>query len=71
MTTIAEGVERPEQARQLAEGHCELAQGHLYARPLRTDAFEGLLRQQEEAARSGTPPAPLPGVNEMIFRPAF
>ncbi len=44
-SVVAEGVERPHQARFLAERGCRLAQGYLYARPLEAAAF------QEPAAR--------------------
>jgi diguanylate cyclase (GGDEF)-like protein/PAS domain S-box-containing protein len=41
-SVVAEGVERPEQARFLAERGCRLAQGYLYARPLEATAFQEL-----------------------------
>ncbi len=39
MTTIAEGVETPEQAAALAELGCDKAQGYLYDRPLESGRF--------------------------------
>jgi diguanylate cyclase (GGDEF)-like protein/PAS domain S-box-containing protein len=43
LTPIAEGVERPEQARALLEFGCDLAQGYLYARALPAGEVEVLL----------------------------
>ncbi|MCY1303202.1 EAL domain protein [compost metagenome] len=34
LTVVAEGVERPEQARFLLEQCCDLAQGYWYGKPL-------------------------------------
>jgi EAL domain-containing protein (putative c-di-GMP-specific phosphodiesterase class I) len=41
--TVAEGVETMEQARRLQKIGCEVAQGHMYARPTRVDQLEGVL----------------------------
>jgi predicted signal transduction protein with EAL and GGDEF domain len=46
LITVAEGVERPEQLRRLAELGCDQVQGFYLARPLPTDAVEHLLRQE-------------------------
>jgi EAL domain-containing protein (putative c-di-GMP-specific phosphodiesterase class I) len=43
LTPIAEGVERPEQARALLEFGCDLAQGYLYARALPAGEVDVLL----------------------------
>jgi EAL domain-containing protein (putative c-di-GMP-specific phosphodiesterase class I) len=43
LTPIAEGVERPEQARALLELGCDLAQGYLYARALPAGEVDVLL----------------------------
>jgi|GEM_PF-1694795 len=37
LTTVAEGVETPEQARWLREHHCDQIQGYYYARPMTAD----------------------------------
>ena len=44
LETIAEGVERPEQRAALADLQCMLAQGWHFARPLRSEEMEDLLR---------------------------
>jgi diguanylate cyclase (GGDEF)-like protein len=43
MTTVAEGIERPEQADALDHLRCELGQGFLFAPPLDPRAFSALL----------------------------
>jgi diguanylate cyclase (GGDEF)-like protein len=43
MTTIAEGIEAPEQLRHLFESGCPLGQGYLFAKPLEADEFAALL----------------------------
>jgi diguanylate cyclase (GGDEF)-like protein len=43
MTTVAEGIERPEQADALATLQCEFGQGFLFAPPLDPAAFAALL----------------------------
>jgi EAL domain-containing protein (putative c-di-GMP-specific phosphodiesterase class I) len=43
MTTVAEGIERPEQADTLDRLHCELGQGFLFAPPLDPRSFAALL----------------------------
>jgi EAL domain-containing protein (putative c-di-GMP-specific phosphodiesterase class I) len=44
MTTVAEGIERPEQADTLLGLHCELGQGFLFSPPLHVEAFTALVR---------------------------
>jgi EAL domain-containing protein (putative c-di-GMP-specific phosphodiesterase class I) len=44
LTTIAEGVERHEQARQLSALNCDLVQGYLYSPPLPAAQIDDLLR---------------------------
>jgi diguanylate cyclase (GGDEF)-like protein len=53
LQTLAEGVEHPNQVRQLQREGCDLAQGFLFARPLTPDALECFL------ADSGGPTGPL------------
>ena len=45
LETIAEGVEKIEQADRLRALHCDTAQGYLYSRPIPADAFAALLRE--------------------------
>ena len=45
MTTVAEGVERPEQARQLAAMGCDRAQGFLWGRAVPATELAHLLPQ--------------------------
>jgi EAL domain-containing protein (putative c-di-GMP-specific phosphodiesterase class I) len=49
LETIAEGVERPDQRAALADLHCNLAQGWHFARPLRSQEMEDLLRTRMRA----------------------
>ena len=44
MTTIAEGVETPEQLEMLAHLGCDQSQGYLHSRPLAVADLEPLLR---------------------------
>ncbi|MGX5653465.1 putative bifunctional diguanylate cyclase/phosphodiesterase [Geodermatophilus nigrescens] len=68
LEVLAEGVEHEHQARLLAEGCCDTAQGYLFAKPLeRTDA-EALLLEQA-AVRRPQVPAPRSRVGEAV-RPA-
>ncbi|MCU1452354.1 MAG: hypothetical protein JWN46_500 [Acidimicrobiales bacterium] len=46
MTTVAEGVEHPEQLHDLLELGCELAQGYAMSRPLPADEFERFLEHR-------------------------
>jgi diguanylate cyclase (GGDEF)-like protein len=43
MTTIAEGIEAPDQLRHLFEAGCPLGQGYLFAKPLEADEITTLL----------------------------
>ena len=45
--TIAEGVETPEQAKQLRLSGCDYAQGFLYSRPMVAASAEQFLRQNQ------------------------
>jgi EAL domain-containing protein (putative c-di-GMP-specific phosphodiesterase class I) len=45
MRVVAEGVEREEQAAFLREIGCDLAQGWLFARPMRSSELRGTLRR--------------------------
>lgn len=45
LSTVAEGVEREDQARFLAEVGCDVGQGYLYGRPVPADGFPGLALQ--------------------------
>ncbi|WP_089404642.1 putative bifunctional diguanylate cyclase/phosphodiesterase [Geodermatophilus saharensis] len=57
LEVLAEGVEHEHQARLLAEGCCDTAQGHLFARPLeRTDAEALLLGRTGRRRRAAVPP---------------
>jgi PAS domain S-box-containing protein/diguanylate cyclase (GGDEF)-like protein len=51
MTTVAEGVETPEQFEMLAHLGCDQSQGYLHSRPLATADIESLLKN---GAASGT-----------------
>jgi Amt family ammonium transporter len=55
LTTIAEGVEEPEQLAALAELGCDMCQGFLLARPLQPAVVAGLIdkEQQRAAAQHG------------------
>ncbi|MCG5541351.1 MULTISPECIES: putative bifunctional diguanylate cyclase/phosphodiesterase [unclassified Halorhodospira] len=46
LTTIAEGVETEEQARQLEALHVDTLQGYLFARPLEIEGVTAILQQQ-------------------------
>jgi EAL domain-containing protein (putative c-di-GMP-specific phosphodiesterase class I) len=43
MTTIAEGIEDPDQLRLLHESGCPFGQGYLLAKPLEADEISALL----------------------------
>jgi diguanylate cyclase (GGDEF)-like protein len=61
MTTVAEGVERPEQLAWLRRLGCRLAQGYVLSRPVSADDLEALLRKRRhqpfEIDASATRPA--------------
>jgi diguanylate cyclase (GGDEF)-like protein/PAS domain S-box-containing protein len=44
LTTVAEGVEEPAQARRLLEAQCSLGQGYLWSQPVDLDSAERLVR---------------------------
>ena len=44
---VAEGVETKEQAEFLTSLKCDLAQGFLYYKPLKTEEFENLLGKED------------------------
>ncbi len=52
LTTIAEGVERGDQADRLRSLECELGQGYLFARPQTSDAITAWLRQFQVAGHA-------------------
>lgn len=56
LSVVAEGVERPEQARFLARSGCRIAQGFLFGRPVPPEELAG--RLQAAAAFSSRPTAP-------------
>jgi diguanylate cyclase (GGDEF)-like protein/PAS domain S-box-containing protein len=51
LQTVAEGVEAPEQARQLRALQCELGQGYYFAQPLDADQVAALLAGHGSAVR--------------------
>ena len=59
LRVVAEGIERPEQLRELIELGCQYGQGYHFARPLPTDEIEQLLARGE-----------MPGVDELYALPA-
>ena len=69
LEVLAEGVEHEHQARLLAEGNCDSAQGYLFARPLeRTDA-EVLLLEQAASGRAAGGDVPRPRAPQVLTRP--
>ncbi len=50
LAVVAEGVETPHERDQVREMGADLAQGYLYARPMRAEALEDLLRGPLPAA---------------------
>jgi len=46
LETVAEGVERVEQADRLRNLNCDIGQGYLFSRPLPSDAITGMLRER-------------------------
>jgi diguanylate cyclase (GGDEF)-like protein/PAS domain S-box-containing protein len=47
LSTVAEGVEEPEQAARLTAGGCDFGQGYLWARPLTVEDAETLLTESQ------------------------
>jgi EAL domain-containing protein (putative c-di-GMP-specific phosphodiesterase class I) len=71
LTTIAEGVEQPEQAAWLKHARCSLGQGYLWSRPVELDAARELLLKGTH--RSPQPVAALPAAevgDGGVLRPA-
>ncbi len=48
LCTVAEGVETLEQVNFLKAAGCDIAQGYYYAKPMRIEEFEDLLKQQTQ-----------------------
>ena len=46
LETVAEGVERVDQADRLRTLNCDIGQGYLFSRPLPSDAITGMLRER-------------------------
>jgi len=46
LETVAEGVEKPDQAERLRSLECDLGQGYLFARPLPSETISELLRDR-------------------------
>jgi EAL domain-containing protein (putative c-di-GMP-specific phosphodiesterase class I) len=53
MTTVAEGVETPEQFETLAHLGCDQSQGYLHSRPLSVADIEPMLKSGSLGASSG------------------
>ena len=51
LETVAEGVERPEQADRLRALQCDIGQGYLFSRPLPADQITSLLRERANGAQ--------------------
>jgi EAL domain-containing protein (putative c-di-GMP-specific phosphodiesterase class I) len=56
MTTVAEGVETPEQFEMLAHLGCDQSQGYLHSRPLAAADVEPLLRNGTSSFLRTLPP---------------
>jgi diguanylate cyclase (GGDEF)-like protein/PAS domain S-box-containing protein len=71
LTTIAEGVEQPEQAAWLKHARCSLGQGYLWSRPVELDAARELLRKGTHRTPLATPARPAASVgDEGLLSPA-
>ena len=55
MTTVAEGVETPEQFEMLANLGCDQSQGYLHSRPLAAADIEPLLQERHWLMASQAP----------------
>lgn len=51
--TVAEGVEKPEQAQMLKDMGCEMAQGYWYSPPLKAEQFVAFCAERERKAGQG------------------
>ena len=60
---VAEGVENEEQRRFLADHHCDIAQGYLYAHPLASEDAAQFLR---ERSGLGLPSQPSRGLHRVL-----
>jgi EAL domain-containing protein (putative c-di-GMP-specific phosphodiesterase class I) len=70
MRTIAEGVETPSQAHELAELGAELAQGFLFCRPQPASSIGPLLERQRAAHQlAGAEPSATPAANPPTIEP--
>jgi hypothetical protein len=52
LETVAEGVERVEQADRLRSLQCDIGQGYLFSRPLASDAITTFLRERAAAQQA-------------------
>ena len=52
LETVAEGIERVEQADRLRTLECDIGQGYLYSRPLPSDAISAFLRDRTADLRA-------------------
>lgn len=57
MKVVAEGIETPDQMETLRAAGCDIAQGYLISRPLRSDAFEAWANEWPEAQKNLEQPA--------------
>ena len=57
LTTVAEGVEQPEQAAWLQHARCSMGQGYLWSRPVELADARDLLNVGRSQGRHARPPA--------------
>jgi EAL domain-containing protein (putative c-di-GMP-specific phosphodiesterase class I) len=70
LTTVAEGVEQPEQAAWLQHARCSLGQGYLWSRPVELAAARELLvRGTHRGHLRSVPTAPSGGADELLVNP--
>ena len=71
--TVAEGVERKEQASWLLEAHCQYGQGYLWSKPVELTRAHRLLSQGVRPSPSARPDEPQPAGSATAFetQPAF